>query len=122
MNVTEEQKRKNKELEERLLEFARQIILLAAKLPDTPANGVLRAQLIRAGTSVGANYLEACEAVSAKDFVHRIAVSRKESRETGYWLTLVAFVNPQFGKEISSLKKECEEFVKIFNTIVEKFK
>lgn len=120
--LSKEQMEKNKELEERLLEFAKQIIILAAKLPDTPANRVLRAQLIRAGTSIGANYLEACEAVSAKDFTYRIAVSRKEARETGYWLTLIAFVNSQLDGEIKSLKKECEEFVKIFNAIVEKFK
>ncbi len=71
---------------------------------------------------MGANYREACEAESSKDFVHKIRVVLKEARETKYWLKLLLKNNPQLSDEIIKLGKECAELIKIFSSIVSKFK
>lgn len=120
--VSFDRKKANKKLLDRTLKFAEDILKLAQKLPKNIINKPLISQLIKAGTSVGANYREACEAESAKDFVHKIKISKKEARESKYWLKLLLNVNPAFEKEIVRLRKESEEFVKIFATIVSKFK
>ena len=78
--------------------------------------------LIKAGTSIGANYREACEAESSKDFIHKIAVSKKEARETKYLLKLLLKTNPSFQNDIITLGKEANELVKIFASIIKKFK
>ncbi len=71
---------------------------------------------------MGANYREACEAESSKDFVHKIRVVLKEARETKYWLKLLLENNPALSEEIIKLGKECVELIKIFSSIVSKFK
>lgn len=113
---------KNKILLERTLRFAEEILELANRLPKTIVNQNLIRQLIKAGTSIGANYREACEAESSKDFVHKISISKKEARETKYWLKLLLKTNPNFRNTIVSLGKEANEFVKIFSSIIKKFK
>ena len=117
-----DRKKANQKLLERTLEFAKKILVLAQGIPKNSLNRPLIVQLIRAGTSVGANYREACEAESAKDFVHKIKIAKKESREAKYWLKLLLELNPDLKKEINALKKEAVEFTKIFATIVSKFK
>ncbi|MCX6704676.1 MAG: four helix bundle protein [Candidatus Woesebacteria bacterium] len=98
------------------------LILLINKLPKTSANLVIFHQTIRSGTSIGANYHEACEAESAKDFVHKIRISKKEAKETCYWLVLLLKTNPKFKKELEGLSDEVSEFIKIFSKISSKFK
>jgi four helix bundle protein len=106
----------------RTLDFSENLILLINKLPKTSANLIIFHQIIRSGTSVGANYREACEAESSKDFVHKISISKKEAKETFYWLELLTRTNPKFAKEIVILLNEVFEFIKIFSTICKKFK
>src|SRR4030043_2392139 len=102
------------DLEERTLEFAKQVIKLCKQLPQNVINKELIAQLIRASGSVGANYRGANDALSKKDFSHRIKITRKEAKESSYWLELLQEANPEYKKEISDLLQEALELKKIF--------
>ena len=87
--MTKDTNSKTYDLEERTLEFAKRVRAFVKKLPKTLANIEDSRQLIKASGSVGANYIEANEAISKKDFVFRIKICRKESKESRYWLRLV---------------------------------
>jgi len=87
--MTETQNTKRYDLEDRTLDFAKRIRVFVAKLKSTPANIEDVKQLIRSSGSVGANYIEANEALSKKDFVMRVKICRKEAKESRYWLKLV---------------------------------
>ena len=76
------------ELEERTMRFALKIIEFAATLPRTKTGAIVEYQLVKAGTSVGANYREASRAESRADFIHKIAIVEKECSESHYWLDL----------------------------------
>lgn len=89
------------DLEERTLKLGKEIIQFAGKLPQTNITRSLIDQFIRSGTSIGANYAEANEANSKKDFINKIAISKKESKETQYWLKLIAEVLPEKKKQSS---------------------
>ncbi|MEO0216876.1 MAG: four helix bundle protein [candidate division WOR-3 bacterium] len=110
----------NFDLEERTLEFAKNLIRLCKKLPQNVINRELISQLIRAGGSVGANYREANDALSKKDFNHRIKITRKEAKESHYWLELIRESNPDFEEEINKLLLESLELKKIFSSIAYK--
>jgi four helix bundle protein len=120
--VTKENIEFKKKMLERTLTFSENLILLINKLPKTSANLIIFHQIIRSGTSIGANYREACEAESAKDFVHKISISKKEAKETLYWLELLIRTNRGFEQGISNLLNETDEFVKIFAKICKSFK
>lgn len=109
-----------RDLEERTLEFAKNVIHLCKKLPQNTINFELIKQLIRSACSIGANYREANEKLSKKDFKLRIRIARKEAKETTYWLELILEANPSFKEEIQILIKESQEFRNIFTTILEK--
>lgn len=111
----------NKDLLERTQKFSEEIITLVRSLPQDSVSLVLAKQLIRSATSIGANYREGCEAESAKDFVHKIRISKKEARESIYWMELIKKANPSFIARIDRLNSKCEEFVKIFSSISSKF-
>jgi four helix bundle protein len=111
----------DKELLFRTFKFSEQIVSLARLLPKNETNSPLIRQIIRSGTSVGANYREACEAESGRDFAHKIRISKKESRETRYWLRLLLVSNPTFEDRIVPLGKESSELLKIFASISSKF-
>jgi len=115
-------KKANQKLLDRTLKFAEDVLVLAQDLPKNIINNRLVLQLMDAGTSVGANYREACEAESSKDFVHKIKISKKEARESKYWLKLLLKTNLDFRNRIVPLKEEAGELVKIFASIVSKFK
>ncbi len=87
------------DLEERTAKFGEAVIRFAKKVPVNPANSPLIGQLVRAGTSVGANYAEADDAVSKKDFKNKIGTCRKEARETKHWLRMVATTEPSLKDE-----------------------
>ena len=87
--VTQENIEFKKKMLERTLNFSENLILLVNELPKTSANLKIFHQIIRSGTSIGENYREACEAESAKDFVHKMSISKKEAKETLYWLELL---------------------------------
>jgi len=105
------------DLEERTAKFGENIIKLAKKIPKTAENLPIISQLVRAGTSVGSNYCEATEAESKKDFSHKISISKKESKETKYWLRMVAASEPQLKEEVKELWKEAHELNLIFGKI-----
>jgi len=115
-------KARNDELLERLTKFAEKVIDLCLRLPQTSVNSPIINQLIRASSSIGANYSEACGAESSKDFVHKTRISFKESKETKFFLRLILKANPTFSKEIILLGQESFEYIKIFSSILSKFK
>ena len=79
---------KQYDLEERTLKFAKEVIAFVKEMPRSMANTEITKQLIRSSGSIGANYIEANESLSKKDFLMRIKICRKESKETIYWLKL----------------------------------
>ena len=109
------------DLEERTFQFAKRVRLYVKKLPKTTANIEDGKQIIRASGSVGANYIEANEALSDKDFRMRVKISRKEAKESGYFLRLIYETNSQeFEKEGVQLHDEATQLKKIFSTIINK--
>ena len=102
------------DLEERTLEFAKAVRLLAKSLPRTIANAEDMKQLIRSSGSVGANYREANEGLSKKDFLMRIRISRKEAKECVYWLKLIGETNTlENPMAVERLIREAGELTKI---------
>lgn len=110
------------DLEERTFIFAKRVLKFTKDIPKNMQNIEVSKQLIRSAGSVGANYIEANEALSKKDFVMRIKICRKESKESRYWLKLVE-VNGQVNEnEKQLLIQESTELMKIFGSILEKSK
>jgi len=105
------------DLEERTIIFSKGVITILKKLHKNEINKTLVLQLIRSATSVGANYREANNAMSKKDFTHKIYICRKEIQETKYWFELVAKSNPEAKNDLRILWKEAHELSLIFNKI-----
>lgn len=105
------------DLEERSLRFSEVVIALAKKLPHTVVSRPIISQLIRASTSIGANYCEADDAESRKDFIHKIGIAKKEARETRYWLKLISSTFPEFSDDITKLISEATQLNLILNAI-----
>ncbi|MEK7544127.1 MAG: four helix bundle protein [Patescibacteria group bacterium] len=119
--MTEIPMHKHYDLEERTFIFARDCRSLVIHLSRTISNIEDGPQLIRSSGSIGANYIEANEAISKKDFFHRIKICRKESKESKYWLQLIVISqNETLEKERIRLIQEANEFCKIFGSIVTK--
>jgi four helix bundle protein len=113
--------RKTYDLEHRTLQFAKQVIELCRRVPQTTINREVIGQLVRASGSIGANYREANESLSKKDFGHRIRITRKEAKETQYyWLQLLGTANPSLNGAIGELEQEALELRKIFSSIAGK--
>lgn len=110
------------DLEERTAKFGENSIKFARKIPQTALNLPVVTQFIRASTSVGANYCEADDAESRTDFKHKIGICKKEARETGYWLRMMATIEPSLRNEIKVLWKEAKELNLIFNAIIKSTK
>lgn len=106
-----------KELEKRTREFAVKIIRLSALIPTTPEGRVLRNQITKSGTSVGANYREANRSRSKADFRNKVKICESEASETQYWLEVI--VEAKFLKwdEIKTSHEECSEILAIFTSI-----
>ena len=120
--MTEIPNNKRYDLEKKTLEFAKNVIRLCKKLPKNVVNIRLIGQLIDASGSVGANYREANEALSKKDFVYRMRITRKECKESSYWLELLKEANPKEAVEMDTLIKESQELRNIFTSIIDKTK
>ena len=111
------------DLEERTFQFGKEVRLFIKTLEKTIANIEDAKQIVRSSGSVGANYIEANESLSKKDFVFRIKICRKEAKESAYWLRLIDETNNQINKQLSNeLIQESIELKKIFSAIVEKSK
>ena len=106
------------DLEERTARFGESIIDFVKTLPNDRVNNELISQLVRAGTSVGANYMEADCAESKKDFRHKIAICRKESKESRHWLRMIAKANPNRNGDCKTLASEAQELTLIFSSIL----
>lgn len=109
---------KKYDLEERTALFAESVIKLVKNIPNTPVNTRLIEQVVGSSGSIGANYCEANEAESKKDFAHKIGVCKKEIKETKHWLRLLAVANESFRDELVILWKEAQELLLIFSTIL----
>lgn len=108
-------------LEERCLDFAKRINKYVNKLPKTITNIENGKQLARSGGSVGANYIEANESLSKKDFIMRVKISKKETKESRFWINLTDPVKEDL-PEKEFLIGETLELMKIFGAILEKSK
>ena len=106
-----------KDLEKRTRLFAVRIIKISAKLPNTPEGRVVRNQLTKAGTSVGANYREANRARSKADFRNKIKICESESSETQFWLEVITEVKWLTWGEIKTDYEECSELLALFTSI-----
>ena len=105
-------------LEERTAKFAENIIDLVRSIKVDAVNSKIITQLVGSGGSTGANYCEATEAESKKDFIHKIGICKKEIKETRYWLRLLARSNPEKKEEIRILWKEAHELLLIFSKTI----
>jgi len=107
-------------LMERVAVFGEMIIRFAKKIPrgiDRPENRRLIDQLVGAATSIGANYCEADDSISGKDFKHKISISRKESKETMFFLRMIAASEESLADETRKLWREAKELNLIFGAI-----
>ena len=105
------------DLEERTARFGEGIIKFCQKIPKNVITNPLINQLVKAGTSVGANYCEADDAESKQDFRHKIGICKKESRESKHFLRMIIMAMPEAKKEASILWQEAKELNLIFNSI-----
>ena len=110
------------ELLKRTFNSSKSTIYFINKLPRNTVNLTLRKQLLRSITSIGANYREALEAESKKDFIHKLAICKKEARESIYWLNLILENNPSIKKKLGPIIDESQQFVKIFASSIKKKK
>ena len=113
---------KRYDLEERTLRFAQNVMEFVRVLPKTLVNTEVMKQVVRSSGSVGANYIEANEALGKKDFAMRIRICRKEAKESCYWLKLIEATGEDAEKKRQSLITEATELMKIFGAIIEKVK
>jgi four helix bundle protein len=119
--MASDEQRRNYDLEDRTYEFARDVRAFARQLPHTVANVEDVKQLVRASGSVGANYIEANEALGKKDFVMHIKICRKEAKESRFFLQLVFTDGKnELEKLRSDLAQEATELMSIFGSIVRK--
>lgn len=110
--------KENINIHDRIYKFVLLIINLTKELPRNHANDVIIHQVIKSATSMGANDQEADGAQTAKDFIAKYSIVKKETKETIYWLQIIADTNPLSFKKSLSLKEEGIEIVKIISTII----
>ncbi|SRR3989339_987726 len=110
--------RKNYDLEERTANFGEAVIKFCHTIEQNVISRPIVNQLVRSGTSIGANYMEANSASSKKDFRNKIYICKKESQETKHWLRMMIAVVPNKKEEISKLSRECQELILIFGKII----
>jgi len=106
------------DLKERTAEFGKNVVRFAKKILQNPVTTSIITQLVKSGTSVGANYCEADDAESRMDFKHKISICKKEARECKYWLEIIVAVVPELKSEAKVLAQEAKELNLIFNAIV----
>ena len=106
-----------KKLEKRTRKFAISIIRLSLTLPNTPECRVVRNQITKAGTSIGANYREANRARSINDFKNKIKICESEASETQYWLEVIVDLEWKAWEKVKSEYNECSELLALFTSI-----
>jgi len=113
-----EMKGKEFDIQERTFGFAVRVVKMVSRLPRTVAGIELGKQVVRSATSIGANVEEADAAESKQDFIHKMSIAHKETRETRYWLRIIqaALLDDA---EVRALIQESDELVRILYTIIE---
>ena len=109
--------RREFDLEERTAAFGEAVIRFAKTVPVNPVTSPLIAQLVRAATSIGANYCEADDSDSRKDFRFKVGLCRREARESKHWLRMVVAAEPQLREPARELWQEAKELNLIFGAI-----
>ena len=112
-----ERKQFAKDLEKRTRKFAVQIIRLSITLPNSPESMVVRNQITKSGTSIGANYREANRSRSRADFKNKIKICESEASETQYWLEIIIETGWLTWEKIKPEYEECSELLAIFTSI-----
>ncbi len=120
--MTKFSNKKPYDLEERTALFGEGTIDVLKKLPNNLINKRLVPQLVASAGSLGANYCEANEAESKKDFQHKIGICKKETKESKHWIRLLARANPEFKEEFRRLWQEAQELLLIFSKILKSSK
>jgi four helix bundle protein len=115
--MTDAPKPRTFDLEERTATFGENVIRFVKTMPRNPVNDPLITQLTRAATSIGANYCEADDGVSKRDFRNKIGYCRKESREAKHWLRMIASANEEHKDQARVLWQEAKELNLIFSRI-----
>ena len=110
------------DLEERTALFGEQAVEFAKRIPSGPVNMPLISQFVRSATSVGANYCEADDAGTKKDFLHKIGICKREARETKHWLRMIARAENSLKDQARVLWREAKELHLIFAAIGRKGK
>lgn len=108
----------NYNLENRTAEFGENIIILAKNIPQNNITKPIISQIVRSATSIGANYMEANQASSKKDFRNKISICKKEANESKHWLRMIAQAENQLKEECQNHWKEAHELVLIFGKIM----
>ena len=98
---------------QRLLKFGVEVIQLTNKFPKTPAGFAIASQLIRSATSIGANFVEAQDASSARDFIQKLSIALREARETIYWLQIVQMSRLTSSTSLTGMVKEGNEIIAV---------
>ncbi len=109
---------KGDDIQERLINFAVQIIKLSSKLPKTPAGKHVAGQILRSGTSPAPNYGEARSAESSNDFIHKLKVALKELNETKVWLQIIRQSKMISVDECTEIQNACDELCRIISASV----
>jgi four helix bundle protein len=106
-----------KKLEKRTRRFAVEIIRLSMTLPHNPEGRIVRNQLTKSGTSIGANYREANRARSKADFRNKIKICEGEASETQYWLEIIVDIEWKSWDQLKTVFEECSELLALFTSI-----
>ena len=117
-NPNDQMPKSNYDLEERTAIFSENLVDFCKSIKPSTITIPLISQIIRSGTSIGANYCEADEASSKKDFINKICIAKKETKETKYWLRIIAHTLPEQKDAARVLWKEAQELNLIFASII----
>ena len=105
-------------IEKKSYDFALEVIQLYKNLVESEREYIMSKQVLRSGTSIGANVREANSGVSKKDFVNKLGIALKEAKETEYWLSLLSDSNYLSKDKFESLIQKCNELIKILRSII----
>jgi len=105
------------DIHERIHKFVLAVLKITRRIQGTPEFLVIRKQLIRSATSIGANACEADAAISRADFINKFRIAAKEARETDYWLRLLGDLSQKHSEDCSNLRNEATQILKIINAI-----
>lgn len=118
VNSKDQNQKQKFDLEERTIKFSEEVIECVKRIPQDTISRPIISQLVRSATSIGANYSEAEEANSKKDFINKVGIAKKETRETKYWLRILSSTVPEAKDQARVLWKEAQELNLILAAII----